>query len=109
LLVEDSLMLAFEGLPKNAIWLTDEKVDSLLRLKPEGNVVPEQAPQQIKRILEDLSYVQDSINQRVIERGEILRQAHTRVRSASNLRGVKYSVEPVLPADVLGAYLFLPT
>jgi hypothetical protein len=35
-------------------------------------------------------------------------EAHVRVRSASNLKGVRYAVHPVVPADVLGAYLFMP-
>jgi superfamily II DNA or RNA helicase len=108
LLVEDSLMLAFEGLPKNASWLSEDSIDSLLRLRPEGNVVYEQATQQMKRILDDLSVLGEDINKRVFEKGELLKEAHSRVRSASNLRGIKYTVEPVLPADVLGAYLFLP-
>lgn len=109
LLVEDSLIVAFEGLPKNARWLEEDEVAKLFDLRPEGNVLPEQATSQVQRVLADLTILQEAINTRVSERGETLMRAHSRVRSASNLRGIKYTVKPVLPADVLGIYLFLPS
>lgn len=108
LLVEDSLMLAFEGLPKNANWLGSAEINQLLECRPEANVVTEQATAQIQRVLTELSELQPNIDAEVVARGEELLAAHSRVRSASNLRGVKYSVSPVLPADLLGIYLFLP-
>ncbi|NBB81124.1 MAG: DEAD/DEAH box helicase [Verrucomicrobia bacterium] len=109
LLVEDSLMLAFEGLPKNANWLGASEIRPLLDCRPEANVVSEQATAQIQRVLNELPELQANIDAEVIARGEELLAAHSRVRSASNLRGVRYSVSPVLPADLLGIYLFLPT
>jgi hypothetical protein len=101
-------MLAFEGLPKNAQWLNEQETQSLLGLRPEANVLASQASQQIERVLTELPELQENINAEVIARGEALKAAHARVRSASNLRGVKYNVTPVLPADLLGIYLFLP-
>ncbi|MEX2382207.1 MAG: DEAD/DEAH box helicase, partial [Opitutales bacterium] len=109
LLVEDSMMMAFEGLPKNARWLAEDSVSQLLDIRPEGNVLAEQAAGQVQRVLDELSDTREAINVEVTTRGEKLVKAHTRVRSASNLRGIKYTVTPVLPADVLGIYLFLPT
>lgn len=108
LLVEDSMMLAFEGLPKNAVWLDDVATRSLLDCRPESNVAAGQASSQIERVLRELPEIQESIDAEAIARGEALKDAHARVRSASNLRGVKYDVSPVLPADLLGIYLFLP-
>ncbi len=108
LLVEDSIMLAFEGLPKNAQWLNPEQIAQLLECRPDANVVAEQATAQIQRVLDELPELQPNIDAEVIARGEELLSAHSRVRSASNLRGMKYSVSPVLPADLLGIYLFLP-
>jgi hypothetical protein len=37
-----------------------------------------------------------------------LLEAHRRVRSAARLRGVSQRVEPQLPPDILGVYVFLP-
>ncbi len=31
-----------------------------------------------------------------------------RVRKSSKIKGVKYSIEPKLPIDVLGVYIYLP-
>ena len=42
------------------------------------------------------------------ERGEELLAAHRRVRDAAQQRGVRYRVEPQLPLDVLGIYIYLP-
>ena len=39
--------------------------------------------------------------------GELL-EAHQRVRRASKIRKVRYRVEPQLPPDVLGIYVYLP-
>ncbi|NVM23238.1 MAG: hypothetical protein HWN68_15820 [Desulfobacterales bacterium] len=39
---------------------------------------------------------------------EELLQAHRRVRTAARLRGLRYKVEPHLPPDVLGIYVYLP-
>ena len=39
--------------------------------------------------------------------GELL-EAHQRVRRASKIRNVPYRVEPQLPPDVLGIYVYLP-
>ena len=41
-------------------------------------------------------------------RGAELLQAHQRVRKASRTRNVRYRVEPQLPPDVLGIYVYLP-
>ena len=39
--------------------------------------------------------------------GELL-EAHQRVRRASKFRNVPYRVEPQLPPNVLGIYVYLP-
>jgi len=43
-----------------------------------------------------------------MQRGEELLEAHQRVRLATKTRNVRYRVEPQLPPDVLGIYVFLP-
>jgi hypothetical protein len=37
-----------------------------------------------------------------------LLDAHQRVRLATRTRNVRYRVEPQLPPDILGIYIFLP-
>ena len=45
---------------------------------------------------------------RAEERGRELLDAHQRVRRAAHDRGVRHRVEPKLPVDVLGLYVYLP-
>jgi hypothetical protein len=42
------------------------------------------------------------------ERGKELLAAHRRVRQAIQRRGMKETIEPQLPADILGLYVYLP-
>ncbi|HQD81256.1 MAG TPA: hypothetical protein PK003_10525, partial [Bacillota bacterium] len=42
------------------------------------------------------------------QRAEGLLAAHRRVRSAARMKGVRYRVQPRLPADILGIYVYLP-
>ncbi|MBW1933629.1 MAG: hypothetical protein JRI96_18750 [Deltaproteobacteria bacterium] len=39
---------------------------------------------------------------------EAVLQAHRRVRTAARRKGIRYRVEPHLPPDVLGIYVYLP-
>jgi hypothetical protein len=43
------------------------------------------------------------------ERGAALLDAHRRVHRASRARGAAQRVEPTLPVDVLGLYVYLPS
>lgn len=43
-----------------------------------------------------------------LEMAETLLNAHRRVRTASRIKGIRYRVEPHLPPDVLGIYVYLP-
>ena len=44
----------------------------------------------------------------VRERGNELLKAHQRVRQAVRKTRVKYDIQPQLPPDVLGLYVYLP-
>ena len=43
------------------------------------------------------------------KRGDELLDAHKRVRRATKTTGISQRIEPKLPVDVLGAYVYLPT
>ncbi len=49
-----------------------------------------------------------ALDQAARERAKALLDAHTRVREGARLKGVRYSVEPQPPVDVLGVYVLLP-
>jgi superfamily II DNA or RNA helicase len=110
LLAEDCQVLAFSGSPQNAQWLSDtQAIEALLAAHSEGNVYPEQAEDFLRKLLAQFELLQPHLNQVARERGEELLDAHRRVRAASQMRGVRYHVEPQLPLDVLGIYMYLPT
>lgn len=108
LLAEDSLTLAFEGSPENAQWLDPEFAEELLKADPDENIHPQQATEFVRRVVDGFEHIAPVLDDIAIRRGEELLDAHKRVRQASRHRGVRYEVEPHLPPDVLGIYVFLP-
>ena len=109
LLAEDCQVLAFAGSPRNAEWFSDNQViETLLAATSEANVYPEQAREFLTRVIAEFDELQAHLNQVAQERGEELLAAHRRVRAAAQARGIRYHVEPQLPLDVLGIYIYLP-
>jgi len=108
LLAEDCQLTAFEGAPQNAVWLDSERAVELLDAAPKGNITPDQASTFISRIIEDFDALWPHINDKAEERGQELLDAHKRVRTAARIKGVSCRVEPKLPPDVMGIYMFLP-
>ena len=108
LLVEDCQLLAFEGAPQQARWLEPESAESLLHVTPEANITPDQATHALRRILEGLDVIRPYLDEIATAHGDELLNAHGRVRTASRTRGVSYRVQPILPPDILGIYVYLP-
>jgi superfamily II DNA or RNA helicase len=108
LLAEDSQVLAFTGSPQNAEWLSREQAEALLEVTPDENIAPEIQREAIQRILDGAPLLSPHIEGAARRRAEELLEAHSRVRSAARLRGITQRVEPQLPPDILGLYVFLP-
>ncbi|MHB1042628.1 MAG: helicase-related protein [Eubacteriales bacterium] len=108
LLAEDCQVLAFAGSPQNAVWLDGAVAETLLQAKPDANVYPDQAREFVRRVTSEFNLLAPYLNESARLRGEELLQAHRRVRTASRQTGVSYRVEPQLPPDVLGIYIYLP-
>lgn len=108
LLAEDCQVVAFSSSPQNAEWLSDQEAEALLQAQPDSNINPEQASDFIQRIVDGFEVLQPHLEQVAIQRGKELLEAHQRVRQASNIRHLRYRIEPQLPPDVLGIYVYLP-
>jgi superfamily II DNA or RNA helicase len=108
LLAEDCQLLAFEGSPQSAQWLDRQQAEALLTVKPDSNTPLDVAQHHISRILDDFGAVRDHFDDVASQRGRELLESHRRVRKAIDWRGVSYRVEPKLPPDILGVYVFLP-
>jgi superfamily II DNA or RNA helicase len=108
LLAEDSSLLAFAGSPQNAEWLNGNLAEELLKTTPSSNITPDQIQHFLKLVIDDFSPLRPRLEEMAKARGEELLEAHRRVRQAARMKDVSYRVEPQLPPDVLGIYIYLP-
>ncbi len=107
LLAEDCAIAAFSGSPKQAQWLSSEESERLFHIAPDQNVTLPEAQHYLKRVIDNFEHLQSYLNDLAKKRGEELLDSHRRVRQTSHSKG-RYQVEPQLPADVLGIYIYLP-
>jgi hypothetical protein len=105
LLAEDSQVAAFTGSPASATWLQPDAANALLQLTPDTNIAPDIARQHLRSMLDGIAAVRPHLDDLARERGKELLDSHQRARV---LRGVQHRVEPKLPVDILGLYVFLP-
>ena len=75
--------------------------------RPETNLLQTAIDQQLGVLLPSLSTFQVSLESVATERANAQLDAHRRVRTATRTRG-RIAVEPVLPVDILAAYVLLP-
>ncbi|MCL4733114.1 DEAD/DEAH box helicase [Patescibacteria group bacterium] len=108
MLAEDVQLVAFEGAPDNATWLDSDWAEELLLADPDENIHADQAATFVQRVIDGFDHIMPYLTEVAERRAEELLDQHKRVRSASRIRGVRYSVEPQLPPDVLGIYVYLP-
>ena len=81
----------------------------LLEATPEGNVPVDIARAQLERAISELDALTPSIEALVRERAQALAEAHEGVRSVGKKKAARsVEVEPTLPPDVLGAFVYLP-
>ncbi len=108
LLAEELVSLAFTGSPENAEWLEAEQAEKLLQLAPEANVSQDQAREFIRRMIDGYEFLRPHLEDTAVNLGEELLAAHQRVRLASRQTNLHTRIEPTLPPDVIGIYLYLP-
>jgi superfamily II DNA or RNA helicase len=105
LLAEDCYTAAFTGSPKSATWLPLQDAQALLQITPDTSIGPDIAKQHLRSMLADMPSVQSHLNTLAEQRGSELLDSHQHVRLT---KGVTHRVEPKLPPDILGLYVFLP-
>lgn len=108
LLAEDSQLVVFAGSPQNAEWLPPEVAEQLLLAEPEANVTAEQAREFIQKVIEGAESLRPKLAEFAAARGEVLLDAHSRVRQASRAKRVRHRVEAQELPDVLGVFVYLP-
>jgi superfamily II DNA or RNA helicase len=108
LLAEDWQLVAYRGTTSAPEWLSRDEAEGLLDAKPDANVAPDVARTHLERIIQTLPALDSHLTRIARERAEEIREAHRRVRKAARLASARLIVEPKLPVDVLGVYLYLP-
>jgi superfamily II DNA or RNA helicase len=110
LLAEDCRVLGFRGSPGKAEWLSEaDEIDQLLHAKPARGIHKAQATDFVQKVIDEFDALRTHLDEFATERGDEILQAHRRVREATKQTGVRYEIEPQLPVDVLGIYVYLPT
>lgn len=108
MLAEDVQLVAFEGAPNEALWIDSGRAEKLLQVVPDENIHPAQATTFVQRVIDGFDHIMPHLEEVAHRRADELLEQHKRVRVAARLRGVRYAVEPQLPPDVLGIYVYLP-
>lgn len=108
LLAEECQLAGFTGVPDQARWLPPEATETLLAATPDQNVPPDIAANFLRRAIDGFAPLMPALEALARDRAAALLAAHRRVRAAARLRGVEQHVEPQLPPDVLGVYIYLP-
>ncbi len=75
--------------------------------RPEANINSSLVDQQLPLLLNVLPDLQSALGKIATQRATLQLEAHERVREAMRTKA-KVAIEPVLPVDILGAYLLLP-
>jgi superfamily II DNA or RNA helicase len=107
LLAEDSKIAGFSGTPSNALWISDDTCEQLIHSKPDANVSLDRAKHFLQQVVDQFDCLKPHLDHMAAENGEIILDAHKRVRKASKLKHVTYRIKGHAP-DVLGLYIYLP-
>jgi hypothetical protein len=106
LLAEEATGLAFEGLSTSAV-ATGLEALTLLEKEASGNLVETVIERRIGEAVGRLDSYGNAIEQHAKERARILSDDHQRLTAAAR-GGATTTVDPVLPADVIGIYVLIP-
>jgi superfamily II DNA or RNA helicase len=107
ILVEEIVPLACTGSADAPEWVTPEEGEHLLVARPEQDLVATAIEQQIGILLAALPQFEKALEPIASKRAVAQLAAHERVREAARTKG-RVTIQPILPVDILGAYVLLP-
>jgi superfamily II DNA/RNA helicase len=107
IVAEELLLKAYRGAPGSEEWLSEEEAMALLQSDATAEVATVEKEDIVLDALEDLKELQPTLDGFGRKQAEKLIEAHERFRQA--VQGKRFQVvEPILPMDVMGVYVFLP-
>jgi superfamily II DNA or RNA helicase len=107
ILVEEIVPLACTGTEDGPQWFTPEDAERLLSAQPERNLAATAIEQQLGVLAAALPKLQKGLESVADNRAEAQLATHERVRDIARIKG-GVTIRPVLPVDILGAYVLLP-
>lgn len=108
LLAEECLLHAFTGSPQNPVWLEENSLLGLLDAESKANITAEQARDFIREVEDGLQFLLPALEETAARRSTVLQDTHQRVRVESKDKSMQFHVEPQLPPDILGIFIYLP-
>lgn len=114
-LAEEARILAFRGSPRNPEWLDPDAVKELLNATATANVAADTARNMAGNILKGIALLEEDLAKAAQVVAQQIQADHVEVRLAARgeskagqlgIRGL--AVEPNLPADILGVYIYAP-
>lgn len=110
MLAEECLPVAFKGAPNNALWLSQEDAEALLKAHAKGNQTLSASEELLNRMIGQIreGALSTELERMAGERADSLLKAHKRVRKAARISGGQNTITPKLPVDILGLYVYLP-
>ena len=107
-MAEECRLFAFEGSPQNAKILNDTLSETLLDAQPTQNISSEESRRLLSEMIERFHPLFLLLEDKAKQRASDLYEDHLRVSSVSGNPFSAIKVEPVLPPDIVGLYIYLP-
>ena len=107
IVAEELVLRGYRGLPPAETWIDEAAAMALLQSEATGEVAATEKREAIADALEDLEVLKPPLDGFGRDQAEALVEAHDRFRVAAGGRRFQV-VEPILPMDVMGIYVFLP-
>jgi superfamily II DNA or RNA helicase len=107
LLAEEAVAISVAGSTAPRV-LEGPEALSLMAAAPTRNMEADEKAYEVQESLDALPKLSAALEDLARRRAEALLADHARVRDASRQRGLSYSVEPCLPADVIGCFVLVP-
>ena len=109
IVAEELLLWGWRGLSKNADWLNVAEAEELVRGSvPTRNLSLESTGHHFGEVLIELPGLRRTLDELALNRAKTLVKQHERYKSLTGGKGRFEAVEPALPPDIVGIYVFIP-
>ena len=108
MVAEELHLWGYRGEPNDKDWIEEAQCMELLELQADGDLAAIEKKDFFNDAIDEIKEVEDLRNQLARKQAEKLIEAHDRFRQAVRSRKEFQVVEPILPMDIMGVYVFVP-